>query len=77
MKPRRTVDAVAIEQRKRRVTERRRPLDERLGKRRALQETERRGHMEFDVHRDAASAQGFQSSDFRIQIYICSSAEGP
>jgi hypothetical protein len=49
MKAWRTVHAIPIEQRERRVAEIGGPIDERLGKRRALQKTERRCRVKFDV----------------------------
>ena len=51
MKPWSAVDAIAIEQRQRGIAEIGRPVDERLGKRRALEKTEGGRGMEFDVHR--------------------------
>ena len=42
MKPRQPIDAIAIEQRQRRIPEGRRALDERLGQRRAVEKGERR-----------------------------------
>jgi hypothetical protein len=50
MKPRSTVYAIRIEQRQRRIAERRGTLDERFGQRRSLEKTERGGAMELDVH---------------------------
>ena len=50
MKPRRAVHAVGIEQRQRRIAERGRALDERLGQRGALEKAEGRRGVEFDVH---------------------------
>ena len=47
---RRAVDAVGVEQRQRRIAERRRALDERFGQRGALEKAERGGGVEFDVH---------------------------
>jgi hypothetical protein len=49
MNPRRTVDAVAIEQRERRVAEFRRALDERFGQRGALKKAEGGRSVELDV----------------------------
>ena len=49
---RRAVDAVGVEQRERRIAERRRPLDERFGQRGALKKAERRRAVELDVHGD-------------------------
>jgi hypothetical protein len=51
MKAWRSIDAIGIEQRERRIAERRRPLDERFGERRALEKAERRRGVKFDVHR--------------------------
>jgi hypothetical protein len=51
VKARRAVDAVAIEQRQRGIAEIGRPVDERLGERRALEKAEGGRGMEFDVHR--------------------------
>jgi hypothetical protein len=48
---RRAVDAVAIEQRHRRVAERRSALDERLGHGSAAEETEGRRGMKIDAHK--------------------------
>src|SRR5439155_10818128 len=45
----RTVHAIPIEQGERRVAEIGGPIDERLGQRRALQKTEGRCRMQFDV----------------------------
>jgi hypothetical protein len=67
MKTRRAVDAVAIEQRERRVAELRRARHERFGKRRTLQKAERRGCVQLDVHR-RKEASARESSDFSIQI---------
>ena len=50
MKPGSTVHAIGVEQRQRRIPERRGTLDERFGQRGALQKTERGGAMELDVH---------------------------
>ena len=50
VKPRRAVDAVAIEQRERRIPERRRALDERFGQRGAVEERKGGRGVEFDVH---------------------------
>ena len=50
MKARRAVDAVAIEQRQRRIAQRRRPIDERLRQRRAVEKRKRGRGVEFDVH---------------------------
>jgi hypothetical protein len=44
------VHAISIEQRQRRVAERRRTLDERFGERGALEKRKGRGRVEFDVH---------------------------
>ena len=55
VKARRAVDAVAIEQRERRIAELRRAIDERFGQRRALQKAERRGGVELDVRHDERS----------------------
>ena len=52
MKARRAVDAVTIEQRKRRIPQRRRPLDQCLGQRGATQKGKRRRGMELDVRHD-------------------------
>src|SRR5262249_41933765 len=51
VKARQPVDAIAIDQRERRVAELRRAIDERLRQRRALQKTEGRRGVELDVHR--------------------------
>src|SRR5439155_12066990 len=51
VKARRAVHAVAIEQRERGIAERRRAIDERFGKRRALEKAEGGGGVEFDVMR--------------------------
>ena len=50
MKTRRAGDAVAIEQRDRRIAERRRSIDERFGQRRGAQETECGGGVKLDIH---------------------------
>jgi hypothetical protein len=50
MKPRRAVHAIGIEQRQRRVAERRRALDECFGQRGALKKAEGRSGMKLDVH---------------------------
>ena len=50
MKPRGAVDAVAIEQRERRVAELGRALDERFRQRRRLEKTERGRGVELDVY---------------------------
>jgi len=50
MKSRRAIHAVGVEQRDRRIAERRRALDERFGQRRALQKAECRCGMKFDIH---------------------------
>jgi hypothetical protein len=50
VKSRRTVDTVGIEQRHRRVVERRGALDERFGQRSALQKAECRSGVKLDVH---------------------------
>ena len=50
MEPRRAVDAVGVEERQRRIAERRRPLDERFGQRSSLEKTESRCGVEFYVH---------------------------
>ena len=49
MESRRAVHAVGVEQRDRRIAERRRALDERFGQRRTLQKAEGRRGVEFDV----------------------------
>jgi hypothetical protein len=54
VKARRPVDAVGIEQRDRRIAERRGALDERFRKRCALQKAEGRRRVELDVHRRTA-----------------------
>jgi hypothetical protein len=46
----RAVDAVTVEEGDGRIAELRRAIDERLRQRRALQKTEGRRGMEFDVH---------------------------
>ena len=51
VKARGTIDAIAIEQRKCRVTERCRAIHQRFGQRGALQKAEGRGGVEFDVRR--------------------------
>src|SRR2546426_10142363 len=51
VKARRAVHAVAIEQCERGIAERRRAIDERFGKRRALEKAEGGGGVEFDVMR--------------------------
>ena len=57
MEARRAVDAVAIEQRDRRIAERRRALDERFRQRRAAQERKGRRGMKLDVrHKKVRSA---------------------
>ncbi len=68
VKPRRAVDAVAIQQRERRILQFRGARDQRFGQRRALQETESRGGMEFDIHRTDEASARFQISGFRFQI---------
>ena len=50
MKPRRAVHAVAIEQRERRISERRRALDERFGQRGAVEKRKRGRRVQLDVH---------------------------
>jgi hypothetical protein len=50
MESRRPIHTVGIEQRERRVAERRGSLDERFGERGALQEAEGGGGVEFDIH---------------------------
>ena len=49
VKPRRAVDAVAIEKRERRIAEVGGTVDERFGQRRALKKTESRGRVQFDI----------------------------
>ncbi len=56
MKPRRAVDSVAIEQRERWIVERGRTVDERLGRRRPVEERERRRGMQLDVHQSSTPA---------------------
>jgi hypothetical protein len=51
MKPRRTVDAVAIEKRERRIPELGGAIHQRFGKRRTLQKAEGGRGVEFDVRR--------------------------
>ena len=51
VKARRAVDAVAIEQRERRIAELGGAIDERFGQRRALEKTEGGRGVELDVHR--------------------------
>ena len=50
MKPRRAVDAVAIEQRERRIAERGRAIDERFGQRGAVEKGEGGRSVKLDVH---------------------------
>ena len=50
VKARRAVDAVAIEQRQRRIAERRRALDQRFGQRRAVEKRKGGRGVEFDIH---------------------------
>ena len=50
MESRRAVDAVAIEQRERRIAERGGAIDERFGQRRAVEKRKRGRGVEFDVH---------------------------
>jgi len=54
MEARRAVDAVAIEQRQRRVAERRGALDERLGQRGAVEKGKSRRRVKFDIHGDGS-----------------------
>ena len=54
MKSRYAIDAVAIEQRQRRVSKRRRTLDEGLGQRRAIEKRKRGRGVQFDVHGEIA-----------------------
>ena len=61
VKARRAVDAVAIEQRERRIAELGGALDERFGQRRALQKAEGRGGVELDVH-DGTERHGIDDS---------------
>ena len=66
MKTRRAVDAVAIEQRERRIAERRRAVDERFGQRGAVEKGKRGRGVEFDVHRcEMLSASVLQCSVIR------------
>jgi hypothetical protein len=48
---RQTVDAVAVQQRDRRIPELRRAIDERFRQRRALQKAEGRGRVQLDIRR--------------------------
>jgi len=50
MKARRPVDAVPIEHRQRRMVERRRAFDQRLGRGRGFEKRERGRGMQLDVH---------------------------
>ena len=50
MEARGAVDAVLIQQRQRRIAERRRPLDERFGQGRAPEERKRGSRVQLDIH---------------------------
>ena len=58
VEPRRTVDAIGVQQRQRRVAERGGALDQRFRQRGALEETESGRAMEFDVHGKQQAAGG-------------------
>src|SRR5262249_13977744 len=73
----RAVDAVAIEQRERRIAERRGAVDERLGKRGAVEKRKRGSGVKLDIHGGTSACwfrvpvQGsrlwFKVSGFRLQ----------
>jgi len=56
VEPRRTVDAIPIEEAQGRVPQLRRPVDERFGQGRGAEERKRGGGVQFDVH-DRSQAQ--------------------
>ena len=67
MEARRAVDAVAIEQRERRIAELGGALDERFGQRRALQKAEGGGGVKLDVHdEDTQDFRRLRRSKFKL-----------
>ena len=83
VEPGRPVEAIAIEQRQRRIPERHGPRDERFGRRRAFQERERGRGVEFCVHRRlpvTASASGtslLPTTACGLRVLLLTALESP